>query len=342
MKTKRLTILFFLTAVFAGMSCQKMLLPAVAKNTAISNFEEMWKGYNERYGMFEVRHVNWDSLYSVYRPQVNDGMNNQQLYNVLAQLMTPLNDIHAFLQPTSDGLPRYESSNFLREEKFQKDFALDVVKQHYVPTLVTIDDNFHYGIINDSIGYIHFGAFAMPISFYSKQMNTVMNAMQQTTKIIIDIRDHEGGDDKVSRYVAGWFASEQKLFMTVRKRTGPGRNDFTPQEHWYVEKQGASQYTKPVVLLTTRWTSSAGETFTWALKTQPHITQLGDTTAGGFTDVISRELPNGWLYFVGVGDYRDADGNSQEGIGIKPDYYIINTQQDIKDGRDRVLEAALN
>ena len=169
-----------------------------------------------------------------------------------------------------------------------------------------------------------------------------MNALKDTKKIIIDIRNHAGGDDKVSRYVAGWFTNERKLFMTVRKRNGAGHNDFTAPENWYVEKQGNFQFTKPVILLTTKWTASAGETFTWAMKTQSHVTQMGDTTAGGFTDVISRELPNGWLYFVGVGDYRDANGNSKEGIGIKPDTYIINTQQDIAEGRDKVLERAIN
>ncbi len=339
---KRFTIIAVLIIIIAATSCQKLLLPAEVHNTATANFQEMWKGYDEWYGMFEVRHINWDSLYNIYHSQVTDGMSNQQLFVVLTGLITPLNDIHAFLQPTSDGLPRYESNRFIREEKFQKDFSIDVVKQNYLPGLITIDDNLHYGIINDSTGYIHFGAFDMPLSFYEDKMNTIMNALQHTKKMVIDIRNHAGGDDKVSRYVAGWFASGRKLFMTVRKRNGPGHNNFTTPDNWYVEQQGNLQYTKPVILLTTRWTASAGETFTWAMKTQSHVTQIGDTTAGGFTDVISRELPNGWLYFVGVGDYRDSNGNSQEGIGIKPDIYIINSEQDIKQGKDKVLESAIN
>ena len=147
---KRFTIIAMIFIVFAAISCQKTLLPSVRQNTATSNFEEMWKGYDEWYGMFAVRHINWDSLYAVYRPQVNDGMNNQQLYEVLTRLITPLNDIHAFLQPTSDGLPRYESNQFIRDEKFQKDFSIEVVTQHYLPSLITIDTNLHYGIINDT------------------------------------------------------------------------------------------------------------------------------------------------------------------------------------------------
>ena len=85
------------------------------------------------------------------------------------------------------------------------------------------------------------------------------------------------------------------------------------------------QYTKPVELLTTRWTASAGETFTWAITA--HITQIGDTTSGGFSDVIARELPNGWLYFVSVGDFRNAEGKSEEGTGIVPAHYFNQYQR---------------
>ena len=333
-------LLFILLITFV--SCQRTLLEPVKENTPVNNFEEMWKGYGQWYGGFEVRNINWDSLYSVYRPQVNNNMSNAQLYAVLCKLITPLNDIHAFLQPTSDGLARYESSEFFRTNKVQQDFSIDVVKKHYLPSMVTVDENLHYGILGGNIGYIHFGECGMPVSFYRQKMGGIMNELKETKAMIVDIRNHAGGDDEVSQYIAGLFASERKLFMTVRKRNGSGRNEFTAPQNWYVEKQGSYQYTKPVVLLTTQWTASAGETFTWAMNTQPHVTQLGDTTAGGFTDVISRELPNGWLYFVGVGDYRNANGQSEEGKGVAPKITAINTPADMAAGTDKVLQKAID
>ena len=88
--------------------------------------------------------------------------------------------------------------------------------------------------------------------------------------------------------------------------------------------------------------ASAGETFTRAINTQARITQIGDTTAGGFSDVIARELSNGWLYFVAVGDFRNAEGNSEEGKGIAPGIYAVNTKEKIDSGKDKVLELAIN
>jgi C-terminal processing protease CtpA/Prc len=258
---------------------------------------------------------------------------------VLCKLITPLNDIHAFLQPTTDALPRYESSAFFREHKVQQDFSLQVVRQQYLSSLKTVDDKLHYGVLNGNLGYIHFGEFGHPVSYYKQKMQDILEALKETSGLVVDIRDHAGGDDEVSRYIAGLFANQKALFMTTRKRNGPRRSDFTAVDKWYVE--GEAQYTKPIVLLTSRWTASAGETFTWAMNTQAHVTQLGDTTAGGFTDVVARELPNGWLYFVGVGDYRNAKGESEEGKGVAPKVYATNTKAEIDAGKDKVLEKAI-
>ena len=70
------------------------------------------------------------------------------------------------------------------------------------------------------------------------------------------------------------------------------------------------------------------------------ITHMGDTTTGGFSDVVKRQLPNGWFYGVSVGDYRNADNVSLEGIGIVPDVLVKNTAEDLEMGRDKMLEAA--
>ncbi|MFT3751119.1 MAG: S41 family peptidase [Agriterribacter sp.] len=140
--------------------------------------------------------------------------------------------------------------------------------------------------------------------------------------------------------MAGCFAKQKELFMMVKKRNGPNHNDFTNPVAWYVQPE-LNVYAKSVILLTTRWTTSAGETFTWAMNTQPNVTQIGDTTTGGFSDMLARELPNGWLYFTGVGDYRDANGNSLEGKGIASEKRIINTNEDVQKGKDIVLEEAV-
>ena len=130
--------------------------------------------------------------------------------------------------------------------------------------------------------------------------------------------------------------------MTSKKRNGPNHNDFEEMLKWYVEPEGGSQYTKPVILLTTSLTISAGETFTFAMRENDNVIHMGDTTAGAFTDAIAFQLRNGWLITVGVGDYRGADGKSYEGIGIAPNVYSKNLKADVVAGVDKTLEMAIN
>ena len=104
--------------------------------------------------------------------------------------------------------------------------------------------------------------------------------------MVIDIRDNPGGNDATAQYVAGRFAAERKLYMNVRKKSGPGPNDFTQAIPWHVEPTGGTRFTKPIVLLTSRWTQSAGETFTLAMQELTNVTQLGDYTSGAFSDNI--------------------------------------------------------
>ena len=68
---------------------------------------------------------------------------------------------------------------------------------------------------------------------------------------------------------------------------------------------------------------------------------VGDTTTGAFSDAVTRQLPNGWLYSISVGDYRDAENRSFESIGLAPDILVENSAADLAAGEDKMLEAAI-
>jgi carboxyl-terminal processing protease len=73
-----------------------------------------------------------------------------------------------------------------------------------------------------------------------------------------------------------------------------------------------------------------------------HVTIVGDTTSGAFSDMNSRELPNGWIYTLSIGDWRTFDGISYEGIGLPPDIVVQNDSTDVANGRDEALEKAIS
>ena len=335
MNTKLFLIL--VTAMFFT-SCEEILIGPAVSNDPISNFEEMWKSYDQYYGLFEVKEVDWQATYNQYRPQINEQTTDDQLKTIFHEMIDPLDDNHTFII-TTENEPRIESGIF-DTLKVQTDFSLDLIPS-YVSDFTHYGAAIDYGTLAGNLGYIHLGDFIPSRKYFEEALDQIIGKLKDTDGLVIDIRDNPGGNDVAAQYVAGRFAAERKLYMNVRKKSGPGPNDFTQAIPWHVEPTGGTRYTKPIVLLTSRWTQSAGETFTLAMQELTNVTQLGDFTSGAFSDNIARELPNGWFCFMSIGDYLAADGESYEGIGVKPDLWLVNSKQDILSGKDRTLEKAL-
>ncbi|GAA4453140.1 S41 family peptidase [Nibrella saemangeumensis] len=341
MKTNYILNTIFAFLLLSLSACNDLTLGPEPANNPETNFEQLWQQYDRLYGLFGAKKVDWPAVYQKYRPKVTNGMSDDAFYTLTTQVLDELNDGHVWLLAPGSPARRHDSG-----PDYQKgDFNLKLVRTTYLQEVrefsLAGDVQLVSGTLPGNIGYIHFRDFGQSRSFYEKAFEEALSALRDTKALIVDIRDHEGGDDRVSQYVAGRFASTRNLFMTSRLRNGPGHGDFTEPTEWYVAPTGSWQYTKPVALLTNRITESAGETFTLAMNQNASVTQIGDTTYGIFSEITRRELPNGWIFSVSVGDYRAADGKSYEGIGIAPEITVVNTPADIVAGKDKVLEKAL-
>jgi C-terminal processing protease CtpA/Prc len=225
--------------------------------------------------------------------------------------------------------------------KIQTDFLAETVENNYLAFSKRYSEHIWYGKINDRIGYIRMDVFDDAIDYADEAFNEILKIMNETSGIVFDIRKLEGGDDRLARYIAGRFASEKKLYMTSRKRNGPDHGDFDSEIRWFVNPEGSFRYTKPVMLLTGRFTASAGETFTLAMNMNDNVTQIGDTTLGAFSDIMTMELPNGWIQAIPVGDYRNSQGISLEGVGIAPAIFARSTKNETLAGIDRAMDTAI-
>jgi C-terminal processing protease CtpA/Prc len=329
-----------LSGILLLTGCEETLLDPEYENNAINNFECLWDNYDRYYGEFLVRNLNWDSLYTVYRPMVTLTTSDQELHDLFRRLIYHFHDDHVFIDPSVPGLYRIESGRS-DTMKVQTDFSAEMVDTHYLQSVQQYSEHIWFGMFPDNIGYIRMNVFADPLDYIGKAFDNILGQLKNTDGIIFDIRRLEGGDDRVARNIAGRFAKEKKLYMTSRKRNGANHDDFETTVNWFVNPEGNSQYVKPVMLLTGRFTASAGETFTWAMNENSNVTQVGDTTLGAFSDIMTKELPNGWSHTIPVGDYRNSAGRNLEGIGIAPDIYVKSTKQETIAGIDRALETAL-
>lgn len=321
-------------------SCTKSLIGTEKANRPTENFQTLWQDFDEHYGAFGPKGIDWKASYDKYRPLINDNMSNARFFDVCKRLLDTLDDNHVYLRPTKEtGLPWYAGGILgrTRVEDYNKQVALS-----YLGTHVVYNSSLEYGTFPGNIGYIKILNFDNDISTYPKAMDDILGKLKEAKGIVIEMRQNDGGEDRVGQYIANRFATGRHLSFTASLRNGPRHTDFADPIQFYTEPKGDFQYTKPVVVLTNLTTFSTGDTFVLAMLQNSNVKMIGDVTGGGLSDAVHRELPNGWLYRMPIADVRDANGKNLEGIGIQPHIKVKNTKAELDGGHDKALEKALD
>jgi C-terminal processing protease CtpA/Prc len=100
-------------------------------------------------------------------------------------------------------------------------------------------------------------------------------------------------------------------------------------------------YPGKVMILIDEISQSQAEYTTMALRTAPRATVVGSTTAGADGNVSSIILPGNIRTAIsGIGIYY-PDGRETQRVGIVPDVEVKPTIKGIAEGRDEVLEKAV-
>lgn len=338
---KKYILFSFLLGTFFIQSCS-FLEEDQADASAIANFEALWKDFDQHYGTFQVRNLNWDSVYQVYSPKLNLESGDTELYAVLCQMLNTLDDNHVVLEPTDHRFARHTSEADPIRSLTQDQMSLEVIRDKYLVDFTDAAPEIKFGHLPNQLGYLYIDGFNFSIAHYEFELDRALNALADTKGLVLDIRNHSGGWDNIGQYVAGRFAQTRALYMVVKKRSGPEHDQFSAPQEWWVQPSGNFQYKKPIALLTTDFTFSAAETFTLAMKRLSQVTQIGITTSGAFSDRIVRELPNGWRYTLTIGDYRDHAGKNWESKGLMPDVYLLTNRATVfEQKKDVVLEKAM-
>lgn len=284
-------------------------------------FDSLWNDYNETYALFEVRGVDWNEQYQNCRPLISEDMNDKDFLEVLKKLLYPLKDSHVYVKTP------FGSLNSGEDNVITDNFSLTEVCNQYIENPKKCGNKIiTYGTLktDNTVGYIHIAAFSSGQTGINQkqdwagEIDDALDALKDTRCLILDVRGNRGGLTGNVTRISGRFCSEDKVYAISRTKNGTGKDDFGPGVELEIKKNGSWQYTKPVILLTNAQTMSAGEEFSMAMKSQPHVTQVGNHTCGVFSLALERCLVNGWKYSVSVQKVTDPDGNTPEGKGIVP------------------------
>ncbi len=196
-----------------------------------------------------------------------------------------------------------------------------------------IKNRTYYKLLNDSIGYMYCAKYK------NEDASAIMSKFRDTKAIIVDMRCYPS-DFMPFEFVGRYFVSHQTLHVIF---TQPAEN----LPGYYMEcteslgYENYDCYKGQVVVLVNEETQSQAEYTTMAFQACPNTIVVGSQTAGADGDAVKIALPrNIWTFFSGLGVFY-PDGTNTQRVGIRIDHYVEPTVEGIRQGRDEVLEKAL-
>ncbi len=309
----------------------------------VRNFEVFWQSYQEQFSFFPVVKLDWEGIYREYRPQVTPATTAQQLQEVLRAMMRRLHDGHSVLFSGDEVFMSHTES--LREQFFQenRDAIAQNIREQYIEggLTSTLDGRIEYGRTRSGEGYVNLLEFDVSDPRKVEQaLNHMVGDLHNCRNFIVDLRFNRGGEDFFGIKVAGLFTDERKLAYRKQARVG-GYDEFSEPASIYIEPAANGLAADKVVVLTSPLTVSAGETATMALNELDQAVTIGEQTAGFFSDMLLKMLPNRQLFSLSNERYTTATGVNYEQLGLPPDEQITTTQADVAALRDPVMDRAL-
>ena len=317
------------------------------------NFEALWKTFHERYPFFELRKVDWQKQYETYRPKVTPDTSEEELFDILCEMLDPLDDGHVELKAKLPGERKARLFTAEKKPRFHTEFSNGEIKRLFNTTEKTLvahgfgkPEKTEAWMLrycrSEQFGYLRI----LELEDVKKRkvtaaLDTIGRDFKSLQGFIIDIRDNPGGEDDIAIAIINRFCDRKRVAFRRKTKIGPGQDDFTPVKTWYLEPEGDVQFTGPIVLLTCDAVFSGGEAFALAIRGLPHVTIVGDRTNGIFSYTLDKNLPNGWEYCLSYQVYLSADMVCYEGQGVPVDIKLINTKRDIELGVDPLIARAL-
>ena len=312
---------------------------------------ELWNSFEEHYAFFEVRQVDWQATKESLLNAADAAADDAALFDAFCKYLQKFNDAHVNLVSDSlriqcNGAPDpafYQ--HFPTDSSFQAlmsvrdatlaDIGIDSIKE--TPSRV-----FQYGVSPDNKwGYFRIKRFyGISEASLEVELDRIFDELIYTEVVILDVRTNPGGNDPTAIRIAEHFYRERTLGYFKQERNGPGYEDFSELEPYWIEpKPEDKPFLGKVYLVTNGATSSAGDVFAMMIYQRANVVRVGNDTEGIFSDLYRDTLSNGWAFTLSHQRYFSATMEQFEDVGVPVEYQIENTADDLKLGFDPVIRA---
>lgn len=189
----------------------------------------------------------------------------------------------------------------------------------------------YYMVENTNIGYLSLQTFSNTLA---TQVKDALNELEKSgmKSLIIDLRNNTGGFLTAATDVANMFLEKGKRIYGLNYQNNITNFNDETSEHKEYE----------IVILINENTASASEILAAALKESYGATLVGETSFGKGKVQQTMKLDDGSMVKYTSAYWLTPNGTCIDGIGINPDYYIVNEEVTDEAGNITIPDAQLN
>lgn len=189
-----------------------------------------------------------------------------------------------------------------------------------------------FKMLKNNIGYVTLATITQ------EEVEALKKQFQRTDGIIIDIRNYP--NTFVPFSLGSYFVSEKTPFVKFTQGNINNPGEMQLAEPLDIPSEGKT-YKGKLIVLVNEETQSQAEYTSMAFRASKNTTIVGSTTAGADGNVSSIVLPGGLGTMISGIGVLYPDGTETQRVGIVPDIEIKPTIKGITEGRDELMEKAI-
>jgi C-terminal processing protease CtpA/Prc len=309
-------------------------------SSPIATLTAFYELFKENYAFFDLYENDFEGKYQKYKQLVDEKTDKETLYQYISDMVEGLNDGHISITlGDKEFSPYTDQPTWYNQE--QMTVITDVIKERFVKDYAyEADRKIIYGNMDESTGYILLKCMGDEGSnhtkSFSKAMDKIMKQFKNKETIVFDLRFNSGGYDSVGLMIASYFTKDT---YEAYGKQAYYKGEYTPLQSIKV-KPADMYYGGKVILLTSKYTISAAETFVQDMIANPNldITVIGEESAGFYSDSIPKKLGDDFWVSMSNECYYTSNGKALEGQGSTPDVKLPINYEDAKNGQDKALE----
>lgn len=174
-------------------------------------------------------------------------------------------------------------------------------------------------VLSANIGYIDLRSFD-PLAFSRPSIAAAMALVAHTDALIVDLRNNSGGDPHTVAFMSSYLFDKPTHLNSMHWRSNKRTEEFWTSADIPGAKFGG---TKKVYVLTSKYTFSGAEEFSYNLKQLRRAVIIGEGTAGGaHPGRVHRIHPHLSVFIPSGRAINPVSKTNWEGTGVAPDVRV--------------------